>query len=167
MPRAGRNEPCPCGSGRKVKRCCGQQRGPSDDDLARAHIAILAREAAADIADLPDYALDDLWEQLLELPALDISLLVELPKLITPDLQRLQEAIADDDPTGAGTPSPPSPHRSTHHDNVPDSPTRSSRCAAATASTANKPQPRSSTSTAAPPASSPPACSKPSPSQSA
>ena len=43
MPRAGRNEPCPCGSGRKVKRCCGQQRGPSDDDLARAHIAILAR----------------------------------------------------------------------------------------------------------------------------
>jgi hypothetical protein len=98
MPRAGRNEPCPCGSGRKVKRCCGQQRGPSDDDLARAHIAILAREAAPDIADLPDYALDDLWEQLFELPALDISLLVELPKLITPDLQRLQEAIADDDP---------------------------------------------------------------------
>ncbi|MCA1700846.1 MAG: SEC-C domain-containing protein, partial [Actinobacteria bacterium] len=33
MPRAGRNEPCPCGSGRKVKRCCGQQRGPSNDDL--------------------------------------------------------------------------------------------------------------------------------------
>lgn len=98
MPRAGRNEPCPCGSGRKVKRCCGQQRGPSDDDLARAHIAILAREAAPDIADLSDYVLDDLWEQLLDLPALDISLLVELPKLITPDLQRLQEAIADDDP---------------------------------------------------------------------
>jgi hypothetical protein len=98
MPRAGRNEPCPCGSGRKVKRCCGQQRGPSDDDLARAHIAILAREAAPDIADLSDYVLDDLWEQLLDLPTLDISLLVELPKLITPDLQRLQEAIADDDP---------------------------------------------------------------------
>jgi hypothetical protein len=98
MPRAGRNEPCPCGSGRKVKRCCGQQRGPSDDDLARAHIAILAREAAPDIADLCDDDLADLWEEILDLPALDISLLVELPKLITPDLQRLQEAIADDDP---------------------------------------------------------------------
>ena len=98
MPRAGRNEPCPCGSHRKVKRCCGQQRGPSEDHLARAHIAILAREAAPDIADLADYALDDLWEALLDLPAVDISLLVELPKLITPDLQRLQEAIADDDP---------------------------------------------------------------------
>jgi hypothetical protein len=98
MPRAGRNEPCPCGSHRKVKRCCGQQRGPTDDDLARAHIAILAREVAADIADLCDDDLDELWEQLLDLPALDISLLVELPKLITPDLQRLREALAHDDP---------------------------------------------------------------------
>lgn len=98
MPRAGRNEPCPCGSHRKVKRCCGQQRGPSNDDLARAHIAILARQAAPDIADLSDDDLDELWEKLLDLPALDISLLVELPKLITPDLQRLQEALVADDP---------------------------------------------------------------------
>jgi len=98
MPRAGRNEPCPCGSHRKVKRCCGQQRGPCDDDLARAHLAILAREAAPDIADLYDDELADLWEEILDLPALDISLLVELPKLITPDLQRLREAIANDDP---------------------------------------------------------------------
>lgn len=22
MPKAGRNEPCPCGSGKKFKRCC-------------------------------------------------------------------------------------------------------------------------------------------------
>jgi len=98
MSRAGRNELCPCGSGCKVKRCCGQQRGPSDEDLARAHIAILAREAAPDIADLCDHDLDDLWEELLDLPARDISLLVELPKVVTPDLQRLREAIVDDDP---------------------------------------------------------------------
>lgn len=98
MPRAGRNEPCPCGSGRKVKRCCGQQRGPSEEDLARAHIAILARQAAPDIADLCNDDLADLWEEILDLPALDISLLVELPKLITPDFQRLQKAITDDDP---------------------------------------------------------------------
>jgi SWIM/SEC-C metal-binding protein len=24
-PRVGRNDPCPCGSGRKFKRCCGGQ----------------------------------------------------------------------------------------------------------------------------------------------
>jgi len=36
MPGPGRNDPCPCGSGRKVKRCCQQQRGPSEEQLARA-----------------------------------------------------------------------------------------------------------------------------------
>jgi SEC-C motif-containing protein len=98
MPRPGRNEPCPCGSGRKVKRCCQQQRGPSEDQLARAHVALLAREAAPEIAGLSDAALDHLWEGLLDLPAADLSLLVTLPRLIGPDLQRLRESIADDDP---------------------------------------------------------------------
>ena len=27
--RAGRNEPCPCGSGRKYERCCGPKMEPS------------------------------------------------------------------------------------------------------------------------------------------
>jgi len=98
MPRPGRNELCACGSGRKVKRCCGQQRGPSADQLARAHVALLAREAAADIAGLSDSALRHLRERLLDLPAVDLSLLVPLPKLIGPDLQRLRESVADDDP---------------------------------------------------------------------
>ena len=98
MPRPGRNEPCPCGSGRKVKRCCGQQRGPSQDQLARAHVALLARDAAADLTGLSNDALHHLWEGLLDLPATDLSLLVTLPKLIGPDLQRLRESIADDDP---------------------------------------------------------------------
>jgi hypothetical protein len=42
--------------------------------------------------------LDHLWEALLDLPATDLSLLVPLPKLIGPDLQRLRESVADDDP---------------------------------------------------------------------
>jgi hypothetical protein len=98
MPGAGRNQPCPCGSGRKAKRCCAQHRGPSEDQLARAHVAHLAREAAPDLAGLSDRALDHLWEGLLDLPAVDYSLLVTLPKLIGPDLQRLREAIERDDP---------------------------------------------------------------------
>jgi uncharacterized protein YecA (UPF0149 family) len=24
MPRVGRNDPCPCGSGKKFKKCCGK-----------------------------------------------------------------------------------------------------------------------------------------------
>lgn len=98
MPRPGRNEPCPCGSGRKVKRCCGQRRGPSTDQLARAHVAQLARQAIPDLAGLSDRALDHLWEQLKDLPSVDLALLVTLPKLIGPDLQRLREAIEHDDP---------------------------------------------------------------------
>jgi SEC-C motif len=98
MPGPGRNELCPCGSNRKVKRCCGQQRGPSEAQLARAHVALLAREAAADLQGLSEMALEHLWEQLLDVPATDLSLLVTLPKLIGPDLKRLKEAISRDDP---------------------------------------------------------------------
>ena len=98
MPGPGRNELCPCGSNRKVKRCCGVKRGPSDEQLARAHVALLARDAAADLEGLSERALEHLWEQLLDIPATDLSLLVTLPKLIGPDLKRLQEAISRDDP---------------------------------------------------------------------
>ncbi len=98
MPGPGRNEPCPCGSGRKVKRCCGQQRGPSEQQIARAHLAALGHDAAETLAGLSDQALDMLWESLFDLPALDLSLHVKLPDLITPELQRLRDAIADDEP---------------------------------------------------------------------
>jgi hypothetical protein len=98
MPGPGRNQPCPCGSGRKTKRCCGQQRGPAADQLARAHVAALCQQAISDVADLSNDALDILSEGLIDLPGLDYSLLVTLPTLIGPDLQRLRESVQDDDP---------------------------------------------------------------------
>jgi hypothetical protein len=98
VPGPGRNDPCPCGSGRKTKRCCGQQRGPSEDHLARAHLAALAHDAAHDLAGLSEQALEVLWEGLFDLPTIDLSLHVKLPELITPELQRLGDAVADDDP---------------------------------------------------------------------
>jgi hypothetical protein len=96
--RTGRNDPCPCGSGRKTKRCCGIQRGPSEEQLARAIVAQHGREAAAELAHAREGELRELWENLVDLPARDLSLQVRLPQLISPDLQRLREAIADDDP---------------------------------------------------------------------
>jgi hypothetical protein len=98
MPGPGRNQPCPCGSNRKTKHCCGQRRGPSEEQLAGAHVAALARQAIPDLAGLSDRALDHLSEGLMDLPALDLSLLITLPKLIGPDLQRLREAIEHNDP---------------------------------------------------------------------
>jgi SEC-C motif len=98
VPGPGRNDPCPCGSGRKTKRCCGQQRGPSEEQIARAHLSTLAHDAAHTLAGLSDQALDMLWENLFDLPTIDLSLHVTLPQLITPELQHLRDAIADDEP---------------------------------------------------------------------
>jgi hypothetical protein len=98
MPRPGRNEPCPCGSGRKVKRCCAQKRGPGEDDLACAFLAIQARTAALELRDLPEDVLEDLFDDLVELPELDLRLAISMPELITPELQRLYDAIDADDP---------------------------------------------------------------------
>ena len=98
MAKVGRNDPCPCGSGRKAKRCCGIQGGPSEESLARAFLAHGSREAAAELRRLPGVELLDLFEGLWELPAVDLSLQVEVPKLLSPALNRLCDAVADDDP---------------------------------------------------------------------
>jgi hypothetical protein len=44
--RPGRNEPCPCGSGRKYKQCCLEK----DDGLASAARTAAAAEGAAQSA---------------------------------------------------------------------------------------------------------------------
>jgi len=56
------------------------------------------REAALELADASDTELRDLSDSMMELPERDLSLLVTVPQLISPDLKRLREAIADDDP---------------------------------------------------------------------
>ena len=142
MPGSGRNQPCPCGSGRKTKHCCGEHRGPSDEQLARAHVAELCHQTIHELDGLSDRSLDHLAEELFDLPALDLSLLVTLPKLIGPDLERLCEAIEHDDPEWGWTRSPTSTSRSTPHSNAPDSPTPSSASATSTASATGKPRSR-------------------------
>jgi hypothetical protein len=97
MAKIGRNDPCPCGSGRKAKHCCGVPRGPAEDELARAFVAAEALVAAPWLAGLGDDELEELWDELLELPARDLFLHFPLPKLLAPVLQRLIEAIQDDD----------------------------------------------------------------------
>ncbi|MFL5861858.1 MAG: YecA family protein [Solirubrobacteraceae bacterium] len=98
MAGPGRNELCPCGSGRKVKRCCGQHRGPREADLARAYLGHQALDAARRLRHLDDDELHELFDDLFELPELDLALTITLPQLLTPDLQRLFDAIKADDP---------------------------------------------------------------------
>ncbi len=102
--KLGRNEPCSCGSGRKAKRCCGVERGPGEESLARAFLSHAAREAAQELRHLPDAEFDDLLDELPELPALDLSLQVELPKLFSPALDRFCDAFGEDDPEAAQEP---------------------------------------------------------------
>jgi hypothetical protein len=97
MPGPGRNDPCPCGSGRKVKRCCGQHRGPGESDLARAYLAHEARAAARKLRHLDIDELHDLFDELVDLPELDLALTITVPQLHTPDLQHLFDAIKADD----------------------------------------------------------------------
>ena len=98
MAKVGRNEPCPCGSGRKAKRCCGVCGGPSEASLARAFLAHAARRAAFELRNVSDVDFAELFDRLWELPAVDLSLQVELPKLFSTALDRLCDAVADDDP---------------------------------------------------------------------
>ncbi len=97
MGAAGRNERCECGSGRKAKRCCGVQRGPSEADLARAFLAGQVRPSARVLRSLPDDELDDLLAEMIDLPCLDTSLHLPLPRLVTPEVDRLLVAIEEGD----------------------------------------------------------------------
>lgn len=104
MAKVGRNQLCPCGSGRKAKRCCGVKGGPSEESLARAFLAHASREAAWELRHVLDAEFDQLIDELPELAELDLRLHAELPKLLSPALGRLCDAFAADDPDAADEP---------------------------------------------------------------
>jgi hypothetical protein len=97
MAKIGRNALCSCGSGLKVKRCCGVARGPSEESLALAFLRNAAREVAGPAGALSEREFALLLAELVDLPCLDLSLQVELPRLLSPGVGRLCEAIAADD----------------------------------------------------------------------
>jgi SEC-C motif len=99
MAGVGRNQPCPCGSGVKSKRCYGVRRGPSEAELAKAFVGEQRRASSPVLRRAIDDvdALIELYEAVAELPRLDLSCQLRLPRLLTPELERLRSAIADDD----------------------------------------------------------------------
>ncbi len=102
MGALGRNDRCPCGSGLKVKRCCGVRTGPSEAELAKAFLAVQARTAAPTFLGWDEEDLGELWDRLFDLPLRHLCLLVALPDLLTPEIDRLRQAVAADDPEGVG-----------------------------------------------------------------
>jgi hypothetical protein len=98
MGRPGRNDSCACGSGLKVKRCCGVRRGPGPDELAKAFLAEQGRRAAARLVGVTRDEFDELFHEVVRLPEVDLALQVELPALMTPELMRAQATVEVDDP---------------------------------------------------------------------
>jgi len=98
MAQQGRNERCGCGSGRKVKRCCGVRRGPSEAELAKAFLYQQARAAALVLDARSDVEVVGLLDEAVGLPRQDVSMQLPLPGLLSPALERLRAAVADDDP---------------------------------------------------------------------
>jgi hypothetical protein len=98
MAQQGRNERCGCGSGRKVKRCCGVRRGPSEAELAKAFLYQQARTAALVLDSRSDDEVVALLDAAVGLPTQEVSMQLPLPGLLSPALERLSAAVADDDP---------------------------------------------------------------------
>src|SRR5581483_410173 len=71
--------------------------GPGAEDLARAELAGALQQALPHLLDCDEAELDALLDELEELPALDFSLVLRLPDLLTPELARLLDAVAADD----------------------------------------------------------------------
>jgi hypothetical protein len=95
MAKVRRNGPCPCGSGQKAKRCCHGIESDFDNKLIAPD---LCAQAFLDLAGVSQLEMRALFQQLLFLPELDLSLQVQLPPLHTPELHRAIAALQDDDP---------------------------------------------------------------------
>jgi hypothetical protein len=98
MAQEGRNARCRCGSGRKVKRCCGVRRGPSEAELARAWLHQQARVAALVLDARSDDEVVALLDEAVGLPRQDVSMQLPLPGLLSRALERLRAAMGNDDP---------------------------------------------------------------------
>jgi hypothetical protein len=98
MAQQGRNERCRCGSGRKVKHCCGVHRGPSEAELAKAFLHQQARLAVVVLDARSDAEVVALLDEAVGLPKQDVSMQLPLPRLLSPALERLHAAVAEDDP---------------------------------------------------------------------
>lgn len=91
--KLGRNQTCPCGSRRKVKHCCGTQRGPSPDDLAWQCLYEQARKYAPILGGHSELEIDQLLEAVIELPVHHLGLQIHLPRIAPPELESFRSHI--------------------------------------------------------------------------
>jgi hypothetical protein len=72
-------------------------RGPGPHELAKAFLAEQRRQAAIRLIGIGRDSFDELFHEVVHLPERDLSLQVELPALMTPELMRARAALDDPD----------------------------------------------------------------------
>ena len=97
MAKVRRNGPCPCGSGNKAKRCCHKERSAAAESPTRLLPLEVCRDAALDLEGVSNAEIHALFDEMIYLPEIDISLQVPLPAIFTPDIDRAISALDDDD----------------------------------------------------------------------
>jgi formate dehydrogenase maturation protein FdhE len=103
MGKVGRNDPCPCGSGRKVKQCCGVQRGPSEEDAARAFLSELFEDARGVLQSVSEPEFMAIGQAWCMRAASHPELRMRLPD-DSPAVERLTQALMDGDKPGSRAP---------------------------------------------------------------
>jgi hypothetical protein len=97
MAKVRRNEPCPCGSAKKAKRCCLSPERRAAATQVRRAFRDLCQDVARDLDGVDRAEFDDLFHEAIHLPELDLSLQVRLPALSSPAVERARAALNDDD----------------------------------------------------------------------
>lgn len=95
MERARRNDPCPCGNGFKAKHCCLAK----ESALLGAGSALLHMQSAQVevLAELPEAAIRQLFEEMLQLPRRELGLQCRLPDLMPAEIERAMQACRAQD----------------------------------------------------------------------
>lgn len=74
--------------------------GPSEEKLARAILRGQANPAVVEIAFCERAELEELLDEMIDLPDQALALMAPLPPILTPALERMARAVADDDDEG-------------------------------------------------------------------
>lgn len=96
MAKVGRNEPCPCGSGAKAKRCCLAE-PQMVVATPKATLARLQPAVADALAGVGETGFRELYDEMIYLPELDVSLHLRLPGIVTPEVEAAIDALDDPD----------------------------------------------------------------------
>jgi hypothetical protein len=97
-----RPRPCPCGSGRLARDCCGRFARPSEADVGRAYLRRQARAARELLAPFSPAGFDGLRRELAGLPWSEETIAAALSGRAAAEVSRLVGAAAKRDEQSSG-----------------------------------------------------------------